>query len=169
MKRRVRRILRPWTRVLLNLWPPIAFAGIHITRLDADYTAADVELRMRPWTRNIVGVHYGGSIFSMTDPFYMWMLMEQLGPEYIVWDKAASIRFRRPGRGVLRAQFRLPRERVTEIRAELDAAIAAQPDAESRPARVEPNFLVEIRDREGVLVAEVSRVLHVQRKAPRNS
>jgi acyl-coenzyme A thioesterase PaaI-like protein len=143
---------------VLNLWPPFLFAGIRVTRLEANFlsgpvAAADVELRMHPWNRNYVGTHFGGSLFAMTDPFYMLLLIETLGPGYIVWDKAATIRYRRPGRGTVRAQFRLTQQRVDQIRAELETA-----------AKVEPVFTVQVLDSAGELVAEVEKVVHVRKK-----
>ena len=76
----------------MNVWPPFAGAGIRVVRLDADWRAIDVEMKLRFWNSNYVGTHYGGSLYSMTDPFYMLMLIENLGREYVVWDKAATIR-----------------------------------------------------------------------------
>ncbi len=69
-------------RLGLNLWPPFLFAGIHVTALSADYRHARVELRMRPWNRNYVGTHFGGSLFAMTDPFWMLLTMQNLGRDY---------------------------------------------------------------------------------------
>ena len=77
----------------INWWPPLLAAGISV-RWGQDYRSADVKMRLRFWNRNYVGTHYGGSLYSMTDPFYMLMLMENLGRDYIVWDKAAKIRYR---------------------------------------------------------------------------
>src|SRR3974377_770071 len=94
-KRHIRRVV--------NYWPPLLGAGIRVTRWDADWRAVDVELRLRRWNANFVGTHYGGSLYSLPAPFLMLMLIENLGPEYIVWDKSAGIRFRRPGRGTVRA------------------------------------------------------------------
>ena len=81
----------------INLWPPILGAGIRV-KWGPGNKAVDVEMKLRFWNRNYVGTHYGGSLYSMTDPFYMLMLMNNLGRDYIVWDKAASIRFRKPGK-----------------------------------------------------------------------
>jgi acyl-coenzyme A thioesterase PaaI-like protein len=81
-------------------------AGIRVTRLGPH--AVDVEMKLRRWNRNYVGTHFGGSLYSMTDPFFMLMPIENLGPEYIVWDKAATIRFKKPGRGKVRASFVCP-------------------------------------------------------------
>jgi Domain of unknown function (DUF4442) len=82
-------------RMLLNIWPPFLGAGIRLRRIAPDWKAIDVEMKLRWWNRNYVGTHYGGSLYSMADPFLMLMLIENLGKDYIVWDKAASIRFRK--------------------------------------------------------------------------
>ena len=136
----------------INIWPPMAGAGIRV-RWSPDNKAVDVEMKLRFWNRNYVGTHYGGSLYSMTDPFYMLMLMEKLGREYIVWDKAASIRFRKPGKGTVKAEFRLSDAQVNEIRQKL-----------ATQERYEPTFLVEVKDEAGDVVAEVQKVLHIRRK-----
>src|SRR6201987_3056558 len=107
--------LRRW----INLWPPFLGAGIRIQHIAPDMKAVDVEMSLRWWNANYVGTQFGGSLFAMTDPFYMLMLMANLGGEYIVWDKAASIRYRKPGRGTVRAEFRLSDAQVHEIRENL--------------------------------------------------
>jgi hypothetical protein len=137
----------------INIWPPFLAAGIHV-RWAADMRSAEVEMRMHFWNRNYVGTHYGGSLYSMTDPFYMLMLIENLGRDYIVWDKAATIRFRRPGKGTVRAEFRLTQEQLDDIRRALTTL-----------EKYEPLFRVEVKDREGTVVAEVEKVLHVRRKS----
>ncbi len=145
---RKRRMLR-----LMNLWPPLLGAGIRVVRMDPELRAVDVEMKMRAWNRNYVGAHFGGSLFAMTDPFYMMMVMENLGPGFVVWDKAASIRFRRPGKGTVRAEFRLTEERLGEIRS-----------AVGRDGQVDVRFVVEVRDAGRLIVAEVERVLYCATK-----
>jgi hypothetical protein len=140
-------------RLVLNLWPPFLGAGIHVTQLQPDWKAVDVEMNLRFWNSNFVGTHYGGSLYSMTDPFYMLMLIANLGRDYVVWDKSASIRFRKPGKGKMRASFRLSEEQIESIRQQLRTQ-----------QKVEPTFLVEVRDESGELVAEVQKVLHVRKK-----
>lgn len=140
-------------RKLMSLWPPFLGAGIRVKRINRDFTEVDVEMTLRVWNQNYVGVHFGGSLYAMTDPFYMLMLMENLGREYIVWDKAATVRFKRPGRGRVRAAFRITREQIDTIRAQAD-----------REAKVEPVFQVRVIDGEGTLVAEVEKTLYVRRK-----
>ncbi len=143
-----------WWLRHIGWWPPLLGAGIKLTRLDKDLREADVEMRLTRWNKNYVGVHFGGSLFSMTDPFYMLMLAANLGDEYVVWDKAASIRYRKPGTGRVRAEFRLTEEKLTEIRAALEAE-----------GRYDVRFLVEIKDEESGVVAVVERVIYCATKA----
>jgi hypothetical protein len=81
----------------ISLWPPLLGAGIRVKPIAADMKAVDIEMKLRFWNANYVSTHFGGSLFAMTDPFYMLMVMANLGRNYIVWDKAASIRYRKPG------------------------------------------------------------------------
>jgi hypothetical protein len=141
--------------MLLNIWPPFLGAGIRVRRLASDWKEIDVEMKLRWWNRNYVGTHYGGSLYSMADPFFMVMLIENLGKDYIVWDKAASIRFRKPGRGMVSACFRLSDEQVGEIRQALNSQ-----------EKIERVFTVEVKDQSGSVVAEVEKLLHIRRKKP---
>jgi acyl-coenzyme A thioesterase PaaI-like protein len=134
-------------------WPPLLGTGIKVTRLGKDLRAIDVEMPLRPWNRNYVGVQFGGSLFAMTDPFYMIMLATNLGREYVVWDKAASIRYKRPGTGRVKAEFRLTEETLKEIRSALEA-----------DGRYDARFVVEVKDAEGKVVAEVERVIYCATK-----
>jgi acyl-coenzyme A thioesterase PaaI-like protein len=140
-------------QLLVNLYPPYLGAGVRVTRIADDFSAIEVELRLRPWNRNYVGTHFGGSLFSMVDPFFMIMLIELLGTGYVVWDKVGTIRFRRPGRGTVRAKLEISPERVQEIRQAADVA-----------GKVEPTFRVEILDAQGEVVAEVEKLISVRKK-----
>ena len=92
---------KEWTKQqipkLLNLYPPYLGAGIRVTGYDNSHTWFDVEMELTPWNRNYVGVHFGGSLYSMCDPFFMMILMHNLGNDFVVWDRAAEIQFKRPG------------------------------------------------------------------------
>ena len=142
----------------LNWWPPFLFAGIHVTELTEDFRHARVELRMRPWNRNYVGSHFGGSLFAMTDPFWMLLTLQALGRDYIVWDKAGSIDFVKPGRGTVRARFDLDD-------ATLDAIRAATAAGEKHLRW----FDTAIFDEDGEVVAHVRKQLYVRRKRARDA
>ena len=140
-------------RHIFNVWPPFLLSGIHVTELAPDWSFARVELRMRPWNRNYVGTHFGGSLFAMTDPFWMLLAFHALGRDYIVWDKAGEIAFLKPGRGTVRAQFRLDDATLDDIR-------AATADGEKHLRW----FETEIVDADGEVVARVRKQLHIRRK-----
>jgi len=150
----MRPIIKRHMRWLMNLWPPFLATGIRVTKLNPEWTEIDVEMKLRFWNTNFVGTHYGGSLYSMTDPFYMLMLIENLGPDYTVWDKSANIRFRKPGVGRVFASFRLSERQIDEI----CTSLKDQP-------KVEPTFLVEVKDDSGTVIAEVQKILHVRRTA----
>src|SRR5690242_21167474 len=142
-----------WLLKFLNLYPPYVGAGVRVKRIAPDYRRIDVEMKLRFWNRNYVGTHFGGSLYAMVDPFYMLMLMQNLGRDYIVWDKAASIRYRKPGKGTVRAEFRLSDAQLDDIRDKLKAL-----------PKWEPTFMVEVKDEQGIVIAEVEKLLHVRLK-----
>ena len=141
--------MRRW----INLWPPFLGAGIRVKYIAPDMKAVDVEMKLRWWNANYVGTHFGGSLFAMTDAFYMLMLMANLGRDYIVWDKAASIRYRKPGKGTVRAEFRLTDAQLDDIREKVKCL-----------PKYEPTFKVEVRDEQGTVIAEVEKLLYVRKK-----
>jgi acyl-coenzyme A thioesterase PaaI-like protein len=153
----VARVPRRWRRIALRwaltLYPPYLGAGIRVVRISDDLLTVDVRLTLRFFNRNYVGTQFGGSLYAMCDPFFMLILIEALGPGYVVWDKAASIRFRRPGRGPVTASFHVPPERIEEIRRAADAE-----------PKVEPVFRCDVVDAGGEVVAHVEKVLHVRRR-----
>lgn len=140
-------------KTLFNVWPPFRGAGVRVREIAPDFRSVHVELRMGILNRNYVGTHFGGSLFAMTDPFFMIMMMKNLGPEYLVWDKAGTVRFLKPARGTVTARFQLPEERIAEARA-----------ATQSGEKHEPKFVVEIVDAEGVTVADVEKTLYIRRK-----
>jgi acyl-coenzyme A thioesterase PaaI-like protein len=140
-------------RRFIRLYPPYLGAGVRVTHIAEDFRRIEVEMPLRFYNRNYVGTHFGGSLYSMVDPFYMLMLINILGPDYIVWDKAANIRFKRPGKGVMNATFELTEEKIAEIRAAAEAQ-----------HKVEPLFQVLVKDEEGNVVAEVDKLLYVKKK-----
>ena len=103
-------------RRLFNTWPPFRGAGIRVREIAPDFRTATVELRARLLNRNYVGSHFGGSLYAMTDPFFMIMMLKNLGREYIVWDKAGAVRYLKPARGTVVASFRLDEEDVRKAR-----------------------------------------------------
>jgi acyl-coenzyme A thioesterase PaaI-like protein len=145
-----------WYRLrerMVNFYPPLFGAGIQARRID-QYTVS-VKMKMTALNRNLVGVHFGGSLYAMCDPWFMLTLINLLGPEYVVWDKAASIQFLKPGRGTVTATFHIPPARVDEIRRQADDG-----------QKIEPTFAVDVLDAHGQVIAHVEKVLYVRKKKP---
>ncbi|MGA9658608.1 MAG: DUF4442 domain-containing protein [Asticcacaulis sp.] len=143
--------LRRFNRI--NWYPPLIGAGIRVIEASPDYTSVTVEMKLRWWNRNIVGTQFGGSLYMMCDPFFMAILMHNLGPDYIVWDKAASIQFLKPKRGHVQAHFHIPPEEIARVRHEADTQ-----------RKSEPEYEVDITGPDGESIARVRKVLYVRRK-----
>lgn len=136
-----------------NLFPAYRGTGGRVTYVRHDWSEVRVAVPLSWRTRNYVGTIYGGSLYGAVDPIYMLMLMRILGPGYVVWDKAATIRFRRPGRSRLTATFRIAPELVLGIRGEL-----------TRAPKLDRVFTVELVDGTGVVYAQVDKTIHVSRR-----
>lgn len=142
------------TRLAFNLFPAYRGTGGRITYLAPDWSEVRIRLPLSWRTRNYVGTTFGGSMYGAVDPVYMIMLIKRLGPDYIVWDREATIRFRRPGRSTLHARFVLDDDDVAAVR----AALPASGD------RTDRTWTVELVDAGGVVHATVDKVIHIRRK-----
>jgi len=110
-----------WMRRAFNFWPCIFCSGGKVTFISGDYKELHVSLKLGIRTRNRVGTVYGGSIYSSIDPYYMLLFMEVLGKNYVVWDKAASMKFVRPISGKVKCRFLITDELVEQVKAEIAA------------------------------------------------
>lgn len=138
-------------RLLANFWPPFVGAGIKILEISPDYKLIRVCLK-RSWANaNYVGVQFGGSMFAMSDPFYMLMLIHNLGPQYRVWDKSSCIDFLKPGRTRLFVEFRIDDALLAQIRHHTDGGQKYLFDREA-----------EIKDASGETVARVIKTIYVR-------
>lgn len=140
----------------MNLWPPFLFAGIRVQEISADYRYARVKMRLRPWNRNFFGTHFGGSLFAMTDPFWVLLLFNQLKGQHVVWDRAGEIEFVEPGRGTVYAEFRLTDEHVEQV---LDGTAAGE--------KALIWFETDVVGQDGAVVARVKKQVYARRKRDR--
>jgi acyl-coenzyme A thioesterase PaaI-like protein len=140
-----------WT---FNLIPAYRGTGARVTYVASDFREVRVELPLSWRTRNYVGTIFGGSLYGAVDPVYMIMLMKILGPSYTVWDKAAAIQFRRPGRSTLYAKFELDEEEIRTIR-EL---------AEKHPS-IDRVYRVDLADAAGLVHASVEKTVYIRKNA----
>ncbi|WP_151961962.1 PaaI family thioesterase [Acinetobacter bereziniae] len=143
------------SRFMLNHFSPYKGAGIEIEKIDLKNYHIRVKMPLTRNNQNIVGVHFGGSLYSMVDPFYMLLLMHHLGPKYMVWDKAASINFLSPGRSTVYADIRLDAAEIEHVK---DLAQNYKP--------VYRNYTLNIFDDSGLRIAEVQKTVYIRRKNP---
>jgi acyl-coenzyme A thioesterase PaaI-like protein len=143
-------------RLLTNCYPPYWGTGISVKRISPDYRRLTIQMKSRFYNRNYVGTHFGGSLYAMTDPFYMLMLIQILGPGYLVWDKSARIDFIRPGRGTVTAEFRIDQAQIDTILSQTASG-----------RKYLPELPVEVKDQYGELVARVIKTLYIRKKEPR--
>lgn len=136
-----------------NLFPAYWGTGGRVQYVAADWKEVRVALPLNLQTRNYVGTIFGGSMYGAIDPIYMLMLIKILGPNYIVWDKAATIRFRKPGKATLYARFVLSDEEIETVKKLADE----QPSLD----RV---YAVELVDQDGVVHASFEKTLYIRRK-----
>jgi hypothetical protein len=136
-----------------NLFPAYRGTGGRVTYIAGDFREVRVKLPLSLRTRNAVGTIFGGSMYGAVDPIYMIMLMRLLGRDYVVWDKTASIRFRKPGRTTLRATFRIDETELEAIRA---ATATGEP--------VDRTYNVDLIDAEGIVSASIEKVIYVRKK-----
>ncbi len=143
-------------RWLLNWYPPYIGAGVKVTHISDDWRRLDVRMSLRFYNRNVVGTHFGGSLYSMVDPHVMLLLIQCLGKGYVVWDSWAAIEFLKPGRGTVKASFEITDAMLDEIRHHTQGGDKYFPELE-----------VSILDSVGDVVARVSKRIYVRRKRDR--
>ena len=148
-KRLRQKILDKW----VSFYAPYLGARIKLTKTSKDNRYCRVEMPLTFLNKNYVGTHFGGSLYSMVDPWYMLMLIKNLGDDYIVWDKAAYIQFKKPGTSLVHAEFHLTQEIIDDIKNELKTK-----------SKMDKNFLVEIKDDLGNVIASVDKTIYIRRK-----
>ncbi|MDB5228738.1 MAG: hypothetical protein JWN78_2931 [Bacteroidota bacterium] len=137
----------------VNIYPPYLGAGISVKSANEEFTKITVQMKMHWYNRNFVRTHFGGSLYSMCDPFYMFILIENLGKEYIVWDKSASIKFKKPGEGTVTATFEIEKDKIAEIKTFIDTN-----------GKGDFTFSTSIFNEKNEVIAEVEKVVYVRKK-----
>ncbi len=140
-------------RLLVNLYPPFICAGVRIVSVSKDFRRIEVKMGLKWYNKNYVGTQFGGSLYAMTDPFLMIMLMKNLGPDYIVWDKAAEVEFVKPGKSEVRAVFEIDDRILDEIKRKVE-----------EKDKYLPAFDVDVRDVNGEVIARVKKIIYVRKK-----
>ena len=141
-------------RIGLNLWPPFIGAGIRVRRIASDFREVQVDMSFGIRNRNYFGTQFGGSLYAMTDPFFVLMVHHNLPRGYMVWDKAGSIEYVAPGRGPVSATIRLEQ-------GDIDTILRMTADGDKHLHF----FNVDVVDREGLTVAKVEKIVYARKKA----
>jgi len=137
----------------MNLWPPFVGAGIRVDEISRDFKKVRVSLRDLRFNRNFVGTHFGGSLFAMTDPYFMIMVMHHLGSKFHVWDKGAHIQFIRPGRGTLHATLEIEDHQIAEIK-----------EATQDGQKYERLFEVDVKNSHHQVICRVQKLIYARLK-----
>lgn len=138
---------------LMNFYPPFLGAGIRVSHISDDFKKAAVSMKLRWWNRNLKGVHFGGSLMSMSDAFYMLLILQNIGRGYVVWDKASTIRFKKPGKGKVTCVFEITDAIIEQLRSEAD-----------EHGKTEMILPLEITDESGDIVCELDKTIYVRKK-----
>lgn len=152
MKESLRTRLLRWG---FNCFPAYRRTGARLTYIADDWTEVRIKLALKWTTRNYVGTLFGGSMYGAVDPIYMVMFIKLLGPAYVVWDQAASIEFRKPGRGVLTARFCIGQEEIDDLRRRL---------ADGRP--LTRTYTVSLCDADGDVCMQADKTLYFRKREP---
>ncbi|MDF1699499.1 MAG: DUF4442 domain-containing protein, partial [Saprospiraceae bacterium] len=140
MRLDVKRLFR--YKKLLNLYPPFLGAGIRLKEVNKKGTSYLVEMKLRWYNRNVYGTHFGGSLYAMCDPFFVFAAYSYFGDQYILWDKSASIEFKRPGKGTVQALFEISDDQLVDMKAQVD-----------KEGKKTFDFVAQVKDKEDNVVA----------------
>ena len=138
----------------INWYPPYLGMGIRVRSFSDDFTRFEVELRARFYNRNLFGTHFGGSLYAMSDPFFVFIVTMNLGSGYIVWDKSAAIEFLKPAKGLILGVFEISKGRLAEIQSEVEEI-----------GKNTYHFETDLVDQDGQVVARVAKEVYVRSKA----
>ena len=138
---------------IMRLWPPFWFTGIRIEYISDDFRQMRVAMPLRFYNKNVHGIHFGGSLYAMTDPCYLMMVLRNLGQDYRVLDKAGAIDYINKGTGKVSAELTLTDEDLKDIYKQTENG-----------QKYLKNFTIHIRDEDHELVAQVERTVYIRQK-----
>lgn len=137
----------------VSLYPPYLGAGIKLKHVNKNFTRFEVQMKMRWYNRNIFGTHFGGSLYAMSDPFFVFIVLNFLGKNYIVWDKSAKIEFKKPGKGTVKVIFEISKEKLEELKSDID-----------KKGKNTYFFKTNITNSENETVATVEKEIYIKKK-----
>ena len=139
-------------RIAFNFFPAVWASGGKYTYVSEDMRELHLKLPLNLRSRNYIGTIFGGSMFSATDPMFFMMLIKNL-PGYIIWDKASSIRYKKPGRDVLYTKTKITQEDIDSIVEELKSK-----------DKLDRVFTLDLIDTAGDGCATIKKNIHIRHK-----
>jgi acyl-coenzyme A thioesterase PaaI-like protein len=143
-------------RFAFNFYPCYRRTGARLIYVASDLSEVRVKLPLNWRTRGYWGTTFGGSMYAAIDPVLLVMLARRLGRDYQVWDKAATIEFKKPGRSTLYAHFRIEAAEIEALR----RALATE-------ERIERTYAIDLVDEAGVVHAHFTKTLHLRERRER--
>ncbi len=140
-------------RNFMNWYPMYFGTGGKILFWASDSSELQIRLKLSIWSYNYVGTIFGGSMFAASDPFYMLMLFRSLGPDFVVWDKSAAIKFKRPGKSTLYAKYLITEDDRASIKNEV-----------AEKGETTRTFIIQWVDKNNVVHAEIERLCYIADK-----
>ena len=140
-------------RLFFYIHPAYHGTGGRIKYIASDWSEVILAIPLNWRTRNFVGTIFGGSMYGAVDPIFMIMLIQRLEREYIVWDKAAMIQFKKPGKSKLYAHFLVPDKKISYIQ-----------DESKTKRSVDRVYFVELKDAEDIVCATVEKTIYIRKK-----
>ena len=138
---------------LLSFYPPFLGAGIRVSRVSEDLQTIEVRMKLRWWNRNVVGTHFGGSLYAMCDPFLHAYSTGKNGERIYDMGQGRFDSLQNPSRTTVRAQFQISSHQIQDIRSEVD-----------RLGRKDYTFSTRVFREQGEVIAEVEKLVYVRRR-----
>ncbi len=132
--------------------PSTANTGAEVTYISENLDHVSLTIPLNDKTKNMMGIIYGGIMYSATDFVYLTMLWYRLGLDYMLIDKSAEVQYLRPGLGDLSVDFYLPEETVQSIIDELKT--------EKSTLR---EFIIEIKDNKQKTVCKITKSIYIRK------
>lgn len=140
-------------RLRMNLFPAFRRTGARLVYIAEDRRAVRVRLPLSRHTRNIYGTLFGGAMYAAVDPLYALLIKTGLGKDYIVWDKAGTIRYLKPARTALFADCSISDGELADLR-----------DRLMLESSVNLDYEISLVDASGEQYARVSKTIYVAHK-----
>lgn len=141
----------------INLYSPFWGSGIKVLNYNKEKQQINVQLKMNFFNKGYMGTHFGGSLYSMCDPFYVYLLMKSLGSSYMVWDKRAEIEYIKRNNNSVFAKFEVSENDIETIKSQL-----------SKQKKIDYSFTINVTDSKENTIALVKKTIYVRKLTPKS-